>query len=99
MKAINKIYINGEFVTPHGTTPFDLINPTSNQKIGEAILGDEVDTQNVIAAAKEAFMTFSKISCQMAIWIYNLIPKFASDFILVISCEVSKVIDTKNPIN
>jgi aldehyde dehydrogenase (NAD+) len=60
MKAINKIYINGEFVTPHGTTPFDLINPTSNQKIGEAILGDEVDTQNAIAAAKEAFMTFSK---------------------------------------
>ncbi len=60
LKSINKIYINGEFVTPHGTATFDLISPVSNQKTGEAILGDQVDTQNAIAAAKEAFKTFSK---------------------------------------
>ncbi|HTD39598.1 MAG TPA: aldehyde dehydrogenase family protein [Mucilaginibacter sp.] len=60
MKAINKIYVNGEFVTPHGTQILDLISPVTNQKTGEVTLGDEVDTQNAVAAAKEAFKTFSK---------------------------------------
>lgn len=60
MIQINKIYINGEFVTPHGTETFDLIDPVTNLKTGEVILGDEEDTRNAIAAAKEAFKTFSK---------------------------------------
>lgn len=60
MKTINKIYVNGEFVTPHGTEVFDIISPTTNQKTGEVILGDEVDTQNAVAAAREALKTFSK---------------------------------------
>lgn len=60
MKTINTIYINGEFVTPHGKDTFDLIDPTTNEKTGEAILGDQKDTQNAIAAAKEAFKSFSK---------------------------------------
>jgi aldehyde dehydrogenase (NAD+) len=62
MKTVNKIYINGEFVTPHGTEIFDVINPSTNQKIGELSLADEIDTKNAIAAAKEAFKTFSKSS-------------------------------------
>lgn len=62
MKTVNKIYINGEFVTPHGTEILDVINPSTNQKIGELSLADEIDTKNAIAAAKEAFKTFSKSS-------------------------------------
>jgi len=60
MKIVNKVYINGEFVTPHGTEIFDLINPSNNQKIGEVTLADETDAKNAIVAAKEAFKTFSK---------------------------------------
>jgi aldehyde dehydrogenase (NAD+) len=60
MKSITKIYINGEYVTPHGTELFDLISPTTNKKLGEVRLGDEVDTRAAIAAAKEAFRSFSK---------------------------------------
>lgn len=60
MTTIDKIYVNGEFVTPHGTQVLDLISPVTNQKTGEVRLGDEVDTQNAVAAAKEAFKTFSK---------------------------------------
>jgi aldehyde dehydrogenase (NAD+) len=62
MKEINKIYVNGEFVTPHGTEVLDIISPVTNKKTGEVTLGDEVDTQNAAAAAKKAFKTFSKIS-------------------------------------
>ncbi|MDQ0595218.1 aldehyde dehydrogenase (NAD+) [Chryseobacterium ginsenosidimutans] len=60
MKRVNKIYINGEFVTPNGTEVFDLINPASNIKIGEVILADETDTKKAVAAAKAAFKKFSK---------------------------------------
>lgn len=60
MKTVNKIYINGEFVTPHGTEIYHLINPSNNEKIGEATLADAIDTKNAIAAAKAAFRIFSK---------------------------------------
>jgi aldehyde dehydrogenase (NAD+) len=29
--VINKIYIDGEFVTPHGTELFDLFNPATGK--------------------------------------------------------------------
>lgn len=60
MKKINQLYINGAFVTPHGTETFNLINPTSNQPIGQVMLADEVDAKLAIASAKEAFKTFSQ---------------------------------------
>lgn len=67
MKAITKIYINGEFVTPHGKQKLDIISPTTNRKTGEVTLGDETDTQNAIAAAKEVFKTFSKTTREQRI--------------------------------
>jgi len=60
MKTVNQIYINGEFVPPHGTEIYHLINPSNNEKIGEVTLADAIDTKNAIAAAKAAFRTFSK---------------------------------------
>src|SRR5260221_14248364 len=64
MRIIDKIYINGQFVTPHGTEVSDLINPSVNQVIGHVTLGDEVDTRMAIAAAKAAFGQFSKSSME-----------------------------------
>lgn len=60
MKTIDKIYINGEFITPQGQEYFDLISPTTNEKLGRVRLGNTEDTQNAINAAKNAFKTFSK---------------------------------------
>lgn len=60
MKTIDKIYVNGAFVTPHGTELFDLINPSTNELIGQVTLGDEEDTRLAIASAKAAFKQFSK---------------------------------------
>ena len=51
--------MNGSFVTPKGTELFDLINPTNNELIGQVTLGNEEDTQLAVAAAREAFKTFS----------------------------------------
>lgn len=58
MHHINQIYINGEFVTPHGTQTLDLIHPVTGKVASQVILADEVDTQNAITAAKNAFKTF-----------------------------------------
>jgi len=60
MKTIDKMYVNGEFVTPHGKELFDLINPANNQLIGQVVLGDEQDVNLAVAAAKEAYKTFSQ---------------------------------------
>ncbi|MYM74582.1 aldehyde dehydrogenase family protein [Duganella sp. FT134W] len=60
MHTIDHIYINGQFVTPHGTEMFDLINPATGQLDGQVLLGDVEDTRRAIAAAKAAFPAFSR---------------------------------------
>jgi aldehyde dehydrogenase (NAD+) len=60
MHTIDHIYINGQFVTPHGTELFDLVNPTTGQLDGQVRLGDVEDTRRAIAAAKAAFPAFSR---------------------------------------
>ncbi|MEU0470300.1 aldehyde dehydrogenase family protein [Amycolatopsis sp. NPDC006131] len=56
---IDEVYINGEFVTPHGTELFDLFNPATGQVIGQVQLADEVDARAAIAAAKAALPAWS----------------------------------------
>lgn len=38
--VIDKVYIDGEFVTPHGTELFDLYNPATGKTIGQVRLAD-----------------------------------------------------------
>jgi len=87
MKTIDKIYINGEFVTPQGTEYFDLISPTTNEKLGQVLLGNTEDTQTAIEAAKNAFKTFSKTTASERIqYLKNIkssVEKRKDDFINV----------------
>jgi aldehyde dehydrogenase (NAD+) len=62
--VINKIYIDGAFVTPHGTELFDLFNPATGQVIGQVQLADEVDTAAAVAAAKRALPAWSATSAE-----------------------------------
>ena len=62
MQYINQIYINGDFVTPHGEELFDLFNPATGQRIGQVRLANEQDALDAIAAAKRAFIAFSHSS-------------------------------------
>ncbi|HDR2863792.1 TPA: aldehyde dehydrogenase family protein [Enterobacter asburiae] len=64
MRHIEQIFINGEFVTPHGTERFDLYNPATAQVIGQARLADEVDAERAIAAAKAAFPAWANTTRQ-----------------------------------
>lgn len=91
MKTIDKIYINGEFITPEGSEYFDLISPTTNEKLGKVLLGNKKDTQNAIAAAKAACKTFSKTTISERIqYLKNIkasIEKRKEEFIAVMIKE------------
>jgi aldehyde dehydrogenase (NAD+) len=54
MKTIDTIYIDGQFVTPHGGEPLVLLDPATERETTTVILADEVDAQRAIAAAKAA---------------------------------------------
>ena len=60
MRNIEHIYINGQFIIPHGTEMADLVNPTTGQPTGQVRLGDVEDTRRAIAAARAAFPAFSR---------------------------------------
>ena len=46
MLHINQIYINGEFVTPHGSELFDLFNPATETVIGQVAFDKKGDLKN-----------------------------------------------------
>lgn len=73
MKTINHIYINGQFVIPHGDELFDLVNPATEEKVTQVRLADVEDTRQAIAAAKAAFpaMRLSTREQRMA-WLQQL---------------------------
>ncbi len=62
MRTIDKIYIDGQFVTPHGHELFGLFNPATEEKIGQVRLGDAIDAKAAVAAAKRAFPAYSRTS-------------------------------------
>lgn len=62
MRMVERIYIDGAFATPHGTSWFDLFDPTRAKVIGRVRLADVEDTRRAIAAAKHAFTSWSRTS-------------------------------------
>jgi aldehyde dehydrogenase (NAD+) len=54
MRKIERVYIGGKLVVPHGTELFPLFNPSEEKVIGQVRLADEEDGRAAIAAAKTA---------------------------------------------
>jgi aldehyde dehydrogenase (NAD+) len=59
-RIIDKIYIDGAFVTPHGEERAPLFNPATEDKIGEVRLGDTDDVNLAVAAARRAFPAMAR---------------------------------------
>ncbi|MDA9371477.1 aldehyde dehydrogenase family protein [Porticoccaceae bacterium] len=64
MKNADKFYINGEWVVPSSDEMLDVINPATGGVIGKIAMGTTTDVDKAVAAAKEAFKTFSKTSIE-----------------------------------
>ena len=60
MKTITTHYIDGAYVESHGRETMDIISLTTGRLIGRVALADVEDTRRAIAAAKGAFVDFSR---------------------------------------
>jgi len=58
----HELFINGKFVAPHSGKHFDTINPATEDKLTEIALGDEVDVDNAVRAARR---TYEKVWSKM----------------------------------
>ena len=61
------MYIDGQFVVPHGAEWFDLHNPATEQVIGRVRLADAEDARRAIAAAKAALPAMRRTSREQRI--------------------------------
>jgi len=56
---LSRFYIDGAWVTPSSDRDFPVLNPATEQKIGEIRLADGNDVDAAVAAANTAFESFS----------------------------------------
>lgn len=60
MTASTGHYINGAWVAPQGTGTLSVVNPATEQVIGQVRLGNEADVDRAVAAARAAFPAFAE---------------------------------------
>lgn len=58
MREYRQFYINGEWVEPNEANSFDVFNPATESVCGQISLGNEVDVDKAVAAARSAFETY-----------------------------------------
>ena len=62
MKECVQFYINGEWVDPVNPQHLDVINPATEESIAKIAMGNSEDVNKAVAAAKNAFESFSQTS-------------------------------------
>ncbi|HEX3042820.1 MAG TPA: aldehyde dehydrogenase family protein [Solirubrobacterales bacterium] len=58
----DRIFIGGEWVEPSGADPIDVVNPTTEETIGTIPACPPEDADRAVAAAREAFESWSQTS-------------------------------------
>ena len=73
MSALNnqKFYINGQWVNPNSVQLMDVINPAHENIITQIAIGDELDLNNAVKAAKDSFETWSLSSVEKRLKLLN----------------------------
>ena len=64
MRDYTKFYINGSWVEPSETKTLGVENPATLEQCATISIGNNVDVDNAVAAAKAAFETFSQTSVE-----------------------------------
>ena len=62
MREYLEFYINGEWVDPMKSNPFNVINPATEAVAGKINLGTKADVDKAVKAASEAFKSWSQTS-------------------------------------
>ena len=61
MENLKKFYIGGQWVDPVSDATMPVLNPATEESIGTVALGNAVDVDKAVAAAKSAFDTVSQL--------------------------------------
>jgi aldehyde dehydrogenase (NAD+) len=67
MQSCTRFYIDGQWVEPHGTRVLDVINPATERPLGTIRLGDAVDVDRAVAAARAAFPAYAQTTREQRI--------------------------------
>jgi aldehyde dehydrogenase (NAD+) len=62
MQNIDRFYVDGKWVSADGRRTIDVINPATEEACAQLSLGTSEDVDAAVAAAKEAFKSFSQTS-------------------------------------
>ncbi|NRA55529.1 MAG: aldehyde dehydrogenase family protein [Gammaproteobacteria bacterium] len=97
MKIYNKLYINGQWVEPRGTEVIDVINPATNQVIGQVPLANASDVDLAVTAAANAFKSWSQLSsterARYITAIANTLNDYSEEMVNTITAEMGAPLD------
>lgn len=62
LQVKDRIFIGGEWVEPGGSEPIEVVNPTTEEAIGTVPACSQEDADRAVAAAREAFESWSQTS-------------------------------------
>ena len=65
--AYDKFFINGEWIEPAGRETLEVINPATEEAVGTVSLGNHGDVDAAVAAAQEAFHSFSQTKFDLVV--------------------------------
>ena len=85
-------YINGEWVKSESNELIDVINPATEEVIGQVTAGTKEDIDKAVSAALEAFSTFQQTTKEQRIELLNnIISEYENrydDFVQIITKEM-----------
>ncbi|RYH03097.1 aldehyde dehydrogenase family protein [Salipiger sp. IMCC34102] len=97
MDNARKFYIDGAWVDPQDGRDFDVIDPSTEEVVGQIALGGEADTNAAVAAAKRAFATWSRSTkaerLELMESILDIYTRRSDDMAEAISREMGAPID------
>lgn len=77
MKNSLKFYINGKWIDPQTPRTLEVINPATEQRMGQISLGAAADVDLAVAAAKNAFTSYSQTSREERLaWLEKIIQGY-----------------------
>ncbi|HIG41575.1 MAG: aldehyde dehydrogenase family protein [bacterium] len=86
-----KFYINGEWVDPVTPNTLDVINPTTEEAFARISLGSAADVDKAVAAATEAFASYSRTTVAERLELFGaILAEYAKRY-----DEIANVISTE----
>ena len=93
---LDRLFVDGGWRAPHGTERFDVINPATEEVVASLAMGDEVDVDAAVNAARAAFPAWAATPVderrQLLERLLALMEERAESFAQAISLEMGAAI-------